>query len=812
MNYEYIIKDRSGRRRLSADNFPIIIGGSASADIRIEELKDDRDAAYIALAHDHPFVQAAASENIVLLNGKKLEDSMWLYHGDDIQVGAYHIRFRVEDRAIIFHVFKLEHPSIPVSLPKPAAANGSIEIEPVSFHKAPGRRRSTTVTVLKWSGWISLTVILAGLAASIWFVFTARQVTIRIDPQPDHIVVYGGLAAPRFGSYYLLRPGDYRLRAAKACYYSLDHSFRVGFGKSQKIDLEMQKRPGRLSIQVYQEDDPSRIISGARVVIDGVDVGGTPISDLEASAGRRNLEIRATNYQDFKTAVAINGCDELQPFSFALAPGWSEIAIGSIPPGAEVRIDDKARGTTPLQLELPAGTYLLELTAERYKKWKTQLVVEPNHPQRIENVRLQPADGVLSIRTNPPGANVMIGKRFVGQTPLKTDISADTVHVVQISKAGYDKISQKIKVPVGSSKTLSLDLKPHKGVINIRIEPPDAQLLVNGKLMGPVPQKLQLVAVEHELEFKKKGYDSRRIRITPRPGFPQEVQISLQKQSTEASAPAAVINAQNGYKLKRIRPQTFTMGSSRREQGRRSNETLRMVNLLRPFYMGVNEVTNREFKAFLANHNSGAFKQKSLDGDDQPVVQITWEQAALFCNWLSAKEKLPPAYVKKGGKIVAIEPPTTGYRLPTEAEWEYCARLSTGGKFLKYSWGDAFPPPAGSGNFADASAKGLLNSYLKKYNDGYPVTAPPSRFKANNLGLHDFGGNVAEWCHDFYSIYPYNANKVYINPTGPADGKHHVVRGSSWKDAGISALRLAYRDYNDSKRHDLGFRICRYAE
>jgi formylglycine-generating enzyme required for sulfatase activity len=106
----------------------------------------------------------------------------------------------------------------------------------------------------------------------------------------------------------------------------------------------------------------------------------------------------------------------------------------------------------------------------------------------------------------------------------------------------------------------------------------------------------------------------------------------------------------------------------------------------------------------------------------------------------------------------------------------------------------------------------LLNSYLATYNDGYAVAAPPAKFKAGSLGLYDFGGNVAEWCHDYYSIYSYDAKKVYIDPIGPATGKHHVVKGSSWRDASISALRLAHRDYNNSKRDDLGFRICRYAE
>jgi formylglycine-generating enzyme required for sulfatase activity len=104
----------------------------------------------------------------------------------------------------------------------------------------------------------------------------------------------------------------------------------------------------------------------------------------------------------------------------------------------------------------------------------------------------------------------------------------------------------------------------------------------------------------------------------------------------------------------------------------------------------------------------------------------------------------------------------------------------------------------------------LLSSYLETYNDGYAIAAPPAKFKANALGLHDLGGNAAEWCHDYYSILPYSAGKIYVDPMGPNQGKHRVIKGSSWKHASISELRGAYRDYSNSKRSDLGFRICRY--
>jgi formylglycine-generating enzyme required for sulfatase activity len=201
----------------------------------------------------------------------------------------------------------------------------------------------------------------------------------------------------------------------------------------------------------------------------------------------------------------------------------------------------------------------------------------------------------------------------------------------------------------------------------------------------------------------------------------------------------------------------------------------------------------------------------NLEIDHHPVVRVTWADAARYCNWLNQKESLPPAYQSRGGKLVAVVPPTVGYRLPTEAEWVRVARYPAGEAGRKYPWGDSLPVAANSGNYADASARGLVPTTLPQYDDSYPATAPAEGFAPNPLGFFNLGGNVAEWMHDYYTIYPSEAG-IERDPLGPREGELYAIRGSSWMDGSVTELRLSYRDYGNKPRPDLGFRIARYAE
>ena len=240
------------------------------------------------------------------------------------------------------------------------------------------------------------------------------------------------------------------------------------------------------------------------------------------------------------------------------------------------------------------------------------------------------------------------------------------------------------------------------------------------------------------------------------------------------------------------------MGASRREQGRRSNEVLHEVELTKGFYIGKKEVSNGEYKRFKPDHYSGNAQGLSLDDDQYPAVNVSWDDAAGYCNWLSKQNGLTPVYIKKQNGMVARRPLANGYRLPTEAEWVWVSRYAGQGKPLKYPWGQSFPVVANSGNYASG--------------DNYTLTAPVATFKANRLGLYDTGGNVSEWMNDYYSIIIDSGKSLVKVPLGPVTGKHHVVRGSSWRHDSIVELRLSYRDYEQKKRSDLGFRVARYAD
>ncbi|MBB3168824.1 PEGA domain-containing protein [Simiduia aestuariiviva] len=635
----------------------------------------------------------------------------------------------------------------------------------------------------------------------------SRSVTFVTLPAQTQISVSGGLHL-QLANAWLLLPGDYQIHLHSQGYHSQTQTITVSDAAEQQFRFELQKLPGRLKI----ETTPA--LDDVEIYIDDVHVGfsGQEIANIEP--GLHTLSLRHARYLPMQQNLTIEGKDQLQVLSLTLAPAWATVTVNTLPAGATLQVGEQPLGTTPGEFEIMQGEQPLMLTLAGYKIWQEVFEFNAGEVITLPDIRLQKADGILRFRTRPNGASVTINGNFLGLTPLDIPLNPGRSHTLKIFKEGYEEATTSVAIASGSSKALELKLTPAFGKVLISANFPDAELYVDGRLFGRANQTLSLPARPHSIAVKKVGYETFEAEVTPKPSLTQQLQVRLRTEDqAKWDSIAQQVRSPTGQILKLFRPNArFTMGSSRREQGRRSNETLRQVALTRAFYVAPLPVTNADFVQFERFHSSSHVKGNSLFSDLQPVVNISWQQAAKFCNWLSAQEQLPPFYRETNGVITGFDADATGYRMLTEAEWAWLARVQDQDGVRKYPWGNQLPPAANSGNYGDVSAASILGLILLDYNDGFPVSSPVGKFPPNEKGIYDIGGNVAEWINDFYGVGTGLSLSTETDPMGPEKGDYHVIRGSSWAHGGITELRLAYRDYGDQKRSDLGFRIARFVD
>jgi len=804
------IEDSTGSRNFEPGRFPLSLGGP-SADVALPDCQAAEPLAWLGLSDGDIYVQTAEGAEPVVCNGTPISASHWLRGGDVVRVGTAWLRIESGPDGLRLRVEPIEEDNVtepPLVVVEPVASGDELagkSIRPVEFK--PGgatrtprrRRRFRPGAALLW-------VALIALGAVAWYVFSLRPVEVVVEPAPDRLEFQGGMFHWQLGGRWLLQPGSYTLVAEKEGYRRLDTAVEVVRGSSPSLHFTLQKLPGFLIIDAGGAE-------GATVRIDGELVGVTPLAELELAPGEYEVRIGAERYEEFGARVSIEGGGATETLQVELVPLWAEIGFRSRPSGATVQLDGEAAGVTPLTVDLLEGSHRVEYTLAGHKPHRDVLNVTANQPQSLPVVGLEQVDGKLVLRSEPSGASVTVDDVYRGQTPLELFLAPGPSHQVELSTTGHEPVTQDVVVRPGRKTELVLTLPPRQGEVRVVAQPADAQLYVDGEPVGEANRTLQLVAVPHRIEIRREGYEPHVATVTPRPGFPQELRVELKTaEQIEAESTPAVVYSPQGHKMVLIEGGRFRMGAARREPGRRSNETLRDVELTRKYYLSTTEVSNREFRQFMNRHFSGRIGAFNLEIDHHPAVRVTWEEAALYCNWLSEQESLEPAYEKDGDRVVAVNPLATGYRLPTEAEWAWAARYPDGQTALKYPWGNSLPVPQDAGNYADVSAEGMLSDALDAYDDHFPVTSPVDSFEPNALGLFNMGGNVAEWVHDVYAIRSTTGGVVEQDPLGPQEGDLHVIRGAGWMDSSVSELRLSYRDYGSKGRPDVGFRIARYAK
>lgn len=792
-------------RHFAAEALPVTIGGDPRADIRLAGVDGTLS---IGMLDGVFFVQPSREARNLRIAGEPVTGARRIADGDVIVLDTARLACALHGAQLTLTIEARvtagdTAPPDLEELAREARAEEEVAITPIAFRPGAGQRTARR-TRPSWAAGIA-GVVFAVLALLAWFSFTAKSVELVFEPVPTAVELPETLFKLRLADRLMLRQGVHRVTAELPGYYPLDTEIEVGPAPDQRFTLELTKLPGEVVLATTPE-------AGAEVLVDGEPIGTTPLT-AQIRPGRHRIEFRAERYLSELRNLDVEGGGVRQELAVELTPNWAPVEIATTPAGATVLVDGEPAGTTPATLEIEAGEHEIEVRLAGYNAWQNKIDVTANQPLVLPPVALTQADGRIELASTPSEAAVSVDGEFRGRTPLTLRLRPGRTHRITLTKPGYETVTRELSVEADSGRRVAVELPAQFGEIDVASEPPQAEIWVDGRREAVTPATLRLTALPHTIEVRHDGYAPRSQEITPRPGFAQALEFTLEPlDDTSGSGYPRTIRTSLGQELRLVPAGQFTMGSSRRDTARRSNETLRRVKLSRAFYIGVREVTNAEFRKFRAEHDSGEFAGHSLNGDDQPVVNVSFNDVARFLNWLSINDGLQPVYEERNGNMEPVRPLRNGYRLPTEAEWAWAARFAERETALNYPWGADLPPPDRSGNFADVSAANVLRTTLLTYNDGFPVSAPVGSFAADALGLFDIGGNVAEWTQDYYEVVTEGSTEQAVDPLGPERGSFRVIRGASWRSATQTELRMAFRDYSGQPRDDLGFRIARNLE
>jgi formylglycine-generating enzyme required for sulfatase activity len=466
------------------------------------------------------------------------------------------------------------------------------------------------------------------------------------------------------------------------------------------------------------------------------------------------------------------------------AAGVSEevVTFASQPAGAMVEIDGQPIGETPCSRALIPGVYQVGIKKVRYVAHTQTLEVRARTSPAVSTV-LTPDFGWITVESEPAGLPVTIDEKSVGQTPL-TAMEIDTgPHDILVNAENYHAEGRRVVIDRGEREVVRVTPVPRNGGLKVLATDTHgnavaARVKIGGIEVGRAYQPITLMRGKHRVivESEESSWTGEAVveeaRIT-------DLAVKLDSKMP----PVGAANSSGAApRMVNIPAGGFTMGSPTSEENRDSDESQHRVEITQGFYLSATEVTQAQYELVMGSNPS------NFKGVDRPVEKVSWRDAVQYCNKLSAREGLSPAYLISGTSVT-WDARSNGYRLPTEAEWEYACRAGT---TTAYCTG---------GSEADLARAGWYSG-----NAG-SETHPVGKKLPNAWGLYDMHGNVWEWCWDWYGEYGSGTQR---DPQGAADGSYRVFRGGFWSyDAG--RCRSAFRNWDipSSADYNLGFRVAR---
>ncbi len=559
--------------------------------------------------------------------------------------------------------------------------------------------------------------------------------------------------------------------------------------------IEMQELQARLVLTVVDiDDDVAWKLNGKAL----------PLSsslDQKLEPGAYEVELEHPYYEpEYFQFELGRGQTETREISLTKIEGQVEIDV--TPEGAHLNFDGEEITEYPVILKRPAGKYSVAIEKEGYLPITDEVEITNRDRQVSRNYQLQPQPAYLDVSLSPAGGELSLNGKSIS-VEARQKLAPNKRYYLNYKKKGYTSEEREISLKPGEEARVSFNLKLNIGDVQITSSP-EAAVYIDGKAVGNTPLSLRLPSFTHKISIVRQGYRTIIKSVVPSAASPQRIDVTLQteKAAQLAEAKPKYVNSVD-MEMVLFQPGNVTLGAPRSESGQRANEFIRAVELTRHFYAASTEVTQAQFALFDTSRSysgSGAL----------PISNVSWDQAAQYCNWLSKKEGLSPFYKFDSDRYRGFAPNADGYRLLTEAEWEWLARKAGRIKQTRFPWGDDPVIPKDAGNIADESANGKTRFYVPNYVDGHAGVAPVKSFAKDNAGLHDIFGNVSEWVHDYYRLVPPANDAVLQDPLGRQQGDQHMFKGANWSSGTLTELRPAYRGSGTEGSDTVGFRVARF--
>jgi formylglycine-generating enzyme required for sulfatase activity len=512
-------------------------------------------------------------------------------------------------------------------------------------------------------------------------------------------------------------------------------------------------------------------------------VGARALPDLEGlvpeAAGPVALRLKRSGSVVLPAPIVGEGGEVANNDWFLSLGETAVVNFESQPGGAAVWVDGRlVCSSTPCSREIPTGLVTITMERDRHRPRQDMVRIMPDSGAVVVAWDLTPDFGWLDLTEAPVGLMVEVDgvvHKAGGANPLELSTG---YHALRVIDPRYHPAEGEVRIDPGGRHRLPLVLEPREGGLQLGAVDADsnaviAMVRIDGRAAGQTPLAERLLIGPHLVEVRGDAG-----------GWRGEVEILENETTTLKALLEADWRPGVAEGFVRIEPGQFLMGSPPYEKGRNRHEDRHQVTLTRPFMLGTTEVTQAQWREVMGTAPS------QFGGEDHPVEQVDWYDAVRYCNALSRRAGLAPAY-RIEGETVVWDRQADGYRLPTEAEWEYACRAGT---ITRYAAGDR--------------NQDLLEMAIHRANAG-GGTGPVANLHPNGWGLYDMHGNVWEWCWNWSADYP---SRFVTDPIGPAGGRSRVIRGGAWDSPPASCRAAKHNAANPEMRAPMiGFRVARNA-